>query len=81
MHIHVKLFAVLRETAGAAEITLELPDGATAASVRQPLLEQFPSLAAHLSRAAYAINRTYADPQAVLRDGDELALLPPVSGG
>ncbi len=81
MQINVKLFALLRERAGVSGFALDLPDGATVASAREPLLAQFPALHQHLARCAYAVNRSYAGADAVLNDGDELALIPPVSGG
>jgi len=45
------------------------------------LAEQLPSLSALVQRTAYAINRSYVTPNTTLNDGDELALIPPVSGG
>jgi MoaE-MoaD fusion protein len=82
MRITVRLFAVLRERAGRAELELELPDGATAGDA----LEAVASVAG-LGRLAeemavgLAVNREYGDRNAVLADGDELALIPPLSGG
>jgi MoaE-MoaD fusion protein len=72
----VRLFAQLRERAGASEIALELPEGAC---VRDALVA-VEDLAAGLP-LVMAINREYAGPEAELRAGDELALVPPVSGG
>jgi MoaE-MoaD fusion protein len=76
MRVVVKLFAGLRERAGTAERALELPDGAQAADVWQELElgEEPPGL-------LYAVNRVYADAGRALADGDEVALIPPVSGG
>lgn len=81
MRINVKFFALLRERAGVSEFTLDLPDGATVGSAREPLLAQFPALREHLTRCAYAVNRSYAGTDTVLKNGDEMALIPPVSGG
>ena len=81
MTVHVKLFAILRERAGVAECALALPDGATVAQARNPLLERLPSLRDHIDRCAYAVNRGYVKADTILSDGDELALIPPVSGG
>jgi molybdopterin converting factor subunit 1 len=80
MRIHVKLFAILRERAGIAQTTLELPVDSSAAAAAQRLAERYPAVG-DFSRIAYAINRSYVPPTAVLADGDELALIPPVSGG
>jgi len=76
MRVSVKLFAALREQAGARERTLDVPDGATLGDV-------WPALALGDEPAGllYALNRQYAARTAVLRDGDEVALIPPVSGG
>ena len=81
MKVHVRLFAVLREAAGAGELTLELPPGAAVSSIRGPLLERFPALRPWLGRIAFARNLAYCSIDAELHDGDELALIPPVSGG
>jgi molybdopterin synthase catalytic subunit len=79
--IHVKLFAILRDAAGLAELTLELPEGATVHAAAVALGERLPALLQHLPHTGYAVNRTYAGPGQVLADGDELAAIPPVSGG
>jgi len=76
MHIRVRLFAMLRERAGAEEIELELPDGA----VVRDALERVGQLTAGIP-VVMAVNHEYAEPSAVLSAGDELALIPPVSGG
>ena len=81
MTVRVRLFAVLRDRAGAASTTLDLPAGATIAQALGPLLRQFPALGNDLPRCAFALNQAYAPPDTVLHDGDELALIPPVSGG
>ena len=76
MEITVRLFAMLRERAGAREVTLELPDGARVADAIGALGE----IAAGLP-LVMAVNREYAPADQVLDPGDELALIPPVSGG
>ncbi len=81
MKVRVKLFATLRERAGTAEVTLELPEGSTAAAAGRALAERFPAVGQTLRSAAYAVNLSYAGPGVVLNEGDELALIPPVSGG
>lgn len=82
MEIELRLFAVFRERAGRESLSLELPEGATvadaiAAAARQPGLEEI--LARMPVRAA--LNREYVDEGAKVSAGDELALIPPVSGG
>jgi molybdopterin converting factor subunit 1 len=76
MQVRVRLFAVLRERAGADALTLELADESTVADA----LRELSWLTGGL-HAALAVNREYASPSTVLRAGDELALIPPVSGG
>jgi molybdopterin synthase catalytic subunit len=74
--VRVRLFAMLRERAGASAVDLELPDGATAGDV-WPALGIGPEPAG----LAIAVNHGYADRATALADGDELAFIPPVSGG
>ena len=81
MTVRVRLFAVLREKAGVSECALELPAGSTVAEARGPLLARLPALRDHIDRVAFAVNQSYVKPDARLNDGDELALIPPVSGG
>jgi molybdopterin converting factor subunit 1 len=81
MKVTVKLFAAARELAGRSEATLELPPGADVAELRQALAEQLPSLAPLTARSLIAINAEYAGDNTPLTEGDDLALIPPVSGG
>ena len=81
MRIRVKLFAIVKERAGAGEVSLDLPDGATVAAVAAALEQRFPVVAGFLGRSAFAVNREYVDAATALRDGDEVAVIPPVSGG
>jgi molybdopterin synthase catalytic subunit len=82
MTVRVRLFAMLRESAGSGSLEIELPSGATVAdAIRQ--LAGLPALAEQLDRlpVAVAVNREYADRETLLHPGDELALIPPISGG
>jgi molybdopterin converting factor subunit 1 len=81
MTVRVLLFAVLRDAAGTGEVKLQLSAGATAASAADELSARFPSLKSYLPRVAFAVNQQYAPGGTELHDGDELALIPPVSGG
>ncbi|MDB5295757.1 MAG: mocA [Phycisphaerales bacterium] len=81
MTIRVRLFALLRDRAGAGEAELSLPGGATVAAAAAALADRFPGLRDAVPRVMYAVNQEYAAADAVLKDGDELALIPPVSGG
>ncbi|MGI8903404.1 MAG: molybdenum cofactor biosynthesis protein [Solirubrobacteraceae bacterium] len=76
MRVSVRLFAVLRERAGAGELELELPEGALV----RDALARVDGLASDVP-VVMAVNRNYAARDAVLHAGDELALIPPVSGG
>jgi molybdopterin converting factor subunit 1 len=81
MRVRVRLFAVLREAAGVGDVQLDLPTEATAGGAAECLAERYPAIARHLPRVAYAVNQSYAPADSPLHDGDELALIPPVSGG
>ncbi|HEY7118630.1 MAG TPA: MoaD/ThiS family protein [Tepidisphaeraceae bacterium] len=81
MTITVKLFAILRDKAGVAELPLELPERATVATAVETLLARHPSLRPFANRIACAVNLSRVTGEAELKDQDELALLPPVSGG
>lgn len=81
MQVTVRLFAILRDRAGVSEFALPLGDRATVAAAESALLERYPSLQEFLPRSAFAVNREYAPRSAALNDGDELAIIPPVSGG
>jgi molybdopterin synthase catalytic subunit len=74
--VTIRLFAMLRERAGAREIELELPEGARV----RDALDRLDDLAGGLP-LVMAVNRDYADGDSPLSPGDELALIPPVSGG
>jgi len=76
VEVTVRLFAVLRERAGAPEVVLDLPDGASVGDA----LSELRGLADGLP-LVMAVNREYADSAHRLHPGDELALIPPVSGG
>jgi molybdopterin converting factor subunit 1 len=76
VEVTVRLFAMLRERAGAPEVTLDLPDGARV----RDALDSLAGLAEGLP-LVMAVNREYASEDQVLDPGDELALIPPVSGG
>ena len=81
MHVTVRLFARLRELAGAAELRRTVPDGSTALDVWNDLSAEFPALADYTKAISVAVNEEYARLTASVRDGDDIAFLPPVSGG
>ncbi|WP_022797522.1 molybdenum cofactor biosynthesis protein [Thermus islandicus] len=79
MRVEVRLFALYREQAGRDRMSLELPEGATVGTAKAALEALFPGL--RLAGGLAAVNQDLADPDTPLREGDELAFLPPVSGG
>ena len=81
MKIRLKMFAILKDRSGVSEIELELPEAATVADAVSLIRQRFEAIAELLPQVAAAVNLSYAERSHVLRDGDELALIPPVSGG
>jgi molybdopterin converting factor subunit 1 len=79
MRVRVLYFGVLRESLGEDQEFLELTDGATVAGVLNVYRERVPGFA--WDSIAVAVNQEYARSEIVLQNGDEVALLPPVSGG
>jgi len=81
MRVRVRLFAIQRELAGAREVELELPAGSSIEGAWSALVALHPSLAPGRAYVRFARNADYADADTPLADGDELAIIPPVSGG
>jgi MoaE-MoaD fusion protein len=81
MQIRVRLFAIQRELAGAREVPIELGDSATVEDAWAVIASRFPVLAPGRPSLRFARNGDYADAATVLQDGDEVAFIPPVSGG
>lgn len=81
MNVRVKLFAAAREATGSGEVEVDLPSVARVAHVRSALATQWPQLASLAERSLVAVNAEYARDQDKLAEGDEVALIPPVSGG
>jgi molybdopterin synthase sulfur carrier subunit len=79
--IVVKLFAAYQEAYGVSELTLELPDGATVAQVRDRLLTEHPELTQWRDLTRFGVNLQFVEPDTVLQSGDEVVFIPPVSGG
>jgi molybdopterin converting factor subunit 1 len=77
----VHLFAAAKDLARADAVTLQLEAGATVASLRQRLAEQVPALASLLTRCLIAVNQEFAADGVMLAASDEIAVIPPVSGG
>ncbi len=81
MRVRVRLFAIQRELAGTREVPLDLPEGARVEDGWTALVDRFAILAPGRASVRFARNGEYADPSTALADGDELAIIPPVSGG
>ncbi len=81
MRVTVKLFGTVREEAGAKEFDVALPDGATVGDLRRLLAERHPVFGRLGERLAASVNLEVVTLRAPLADGDEVAFLPPVSGG
>ena len=81
MRVTVQLFARLRDLAGTGEWNGEVPPGATVADVWQALEAAHPPVAAIRAAVSCAVNAEFAKMTTAVRDGDEIAFLPPVSGG
>ena len=81
MRVTVRLFARLRDIAGASELARDIAAGATIGSVWRQLATEYPALGPYERSISSAVNADYARMDTLLRDGDEIAFLPPVSGG
>ena len=81
MIVIVHLFATFRDLAGRESVAVELPIGSTAGDLRTSLAKMFPTLSRLLAHSAIAVNHDYADDSKSIFEGDEVALIPPVSGG
>ncbi len=79
MVIHIKAFGICKDWLGGREIALEF-EGATVQQLRSALIQRYP-LMRQLPSLLIAVNREYADDQTTLTATDEVALIPPVSGG
>jgi molybdopterin converting factor subunit 1 len=81
VRVIVRLFARLKDVAGSAELVRDVPPGSTVHTVWQGLVAQHPALAQYERSISCAVNEDYARMSHVLAAGDEIAFLPPVSGG
>lgn len=81
MTLTVHLFARAADLAGAGVVRVELPSSATVSDLRAALAARLPQLASLLDRSAVAVNHDFADAAHALTAADEVAVIPPVSGG
>jgi molybdopterin synthase sulfur carrier subunit len=80
MKYKIKAFGISREIIGSKVLVLEIPEGYTIAAMKQELFQKYPSFAG-LKSLYVAVNNEYADEDVLIKEGDEIALIPPVSGG
>lgn len=81
MKVSVLLFAEAKLAVGAATLELSLPEKASVAQLRRQLSERFPGLEPLLKRSSIAVNQRFVDDVTILCERDEVAWIPPVSGG
>lgn len=79
--IKVLLFATLRDRAGSKTLEIEIPDGTTVQGLKEQIARQYPTLSEAMKTVLISINREYAFDEAIVPDGAEVAMFPPVSGG
>ncbi|MCK5548219.1 MAG: MoaD/ThiS family protein [Thermoplasmata archaeon] len=81
MKVKLKFFALFRDIVGAKEMDKEVKSGSRVQSLLEELFERYPELKKYSDEILVSINRNYASEDAQLKEGDEVALMPPVSGG
>jgi molybdopterin converting factor subunit 1 len=81
MRVTIRLFARLRDIAGSGDLSRDADAGATVGDVWRGLVAEFPEMARYQSSISSAVNAEYARMTVTVADGDEIAFLPPVSGG
>ncbi len=81
MKVTVRLFAFYREAVGASVVEVPLDEGVSGSALWEALIARYPALAALPAPAGYAVNNEYVTSARPLRESDEVALIPPVSGG
>ena len=81
MRVTVRLFARLRDLVGNGELMRDAPAGATVRTIWEALVREYPAIAPYAETMSCAVNADYARMTTAVDDGDEVAFLPPVSGG
>lgn len=81
IHVTVKLFAVYQEVYGKAELRLSFPEATTVSAALDYLIKDKPELEKWRDVTRFGVNLQFVTAEAVINDGDEIVLIPPVSGG
>src|SRR5262245_21217606 len=81
MQVRLLFFATLKDIIGAREMNLDVPSGAKVSDVWSHLEDRYPGIKAYRQLVLTAINEEYVEGNALVNEGDELAIFPPVSGG
>ncbi|ELS03551.1 MoaD family protein [Xenococcus sp. PCC 7305] len=81
VNVKVKLFAAYQEVCGKSELTLSFPEATTVGDVLNYLIQERPELEKWREVTRFGINLQFVSAETVIRDGDEIVLIPPVSGG
>ena len=81
LKVSIRLFAGYRDKVGEGQVEMELPEGATVGYLAEEMVRRHPGLVVDPQKLVVAVNHEYRDHAYALDDGDEVALIPPVSGG
>lgn len=81
MSVKILFFANLRDRAGTKSLDIEIPEGTTVQGLKEQIARDYPNLKQSMEAVLISINREYAFDEAVVVDGSEVAMFPPVSGG
>jgi len=81
MKVKTKFFAAIKDIVGTPEVELELPDGITAGGLFQRYCQQHTPLSRYANNTMISVNLEFVPPETRLHEGDEIAFIPPVSGG
>jgi len=81
MSVKILFFANLRDRAGTKSLELEIPEGITVQGLKDQIARDYPDLKQSMEAVLISINREYTFDEAVVADGSEVAMFPPVSGG
>ena len=81
MKVKIRLFAMLQEAVGKNELELDLPDSANEEILWKHLIQKYPQLQVYRSHSRLAVNQQYIQGEYRFKNGDEISIIPPVSGG